>query len=348
MAHSGAVYDAVAGALRRQPLDAALWRRASGASMPVWRRVLGFEGCATQLDRELRSRAPLAEIAAPVREMLRESTAASLRFGLIAHRQLAEIATLAGARGVRVMAVKGAAHLLGGQLPGARSMADIDLLAAPADGARFHAMMTRELGYTAMGPGYPHHLPVLARAGSLNVDLHVRLADVPTALDAAIWTATRVVRIDGHPLELPSPTSMVLHTLEHGLALNWMGRYRLRDILDLAALSASDVSGDLVRSYVAHSPERAACETLLSAAHELEPRLPSYRPDAWRTIRRVSRTRLALATVPRDPRVAERFFRYVGLAAEGSPRSIIRAGRSAVQRLATAWLPVRRTTGRTA
>ena len=33
---------------------------------------------------------------------------------------------------------------------GVRSMADIDLLVAPADGERFHAMMTRDLGYTAV------------------------------------------------------------------------------------------------------------------------------------------------------------------------------------------------------
>ena len=272
----------------------------------------------------------------PIREMLRRSTSTALRLGLLAHAQLAEIAALAGAAGIRVIALKGAAHLLAGQAPGVRSISDIDLLVMPDDATRFHEMLRTTLHYVSAGRAYPHHLPVLVRPGSLSIDLHVRLSDTPGALDRAIWSGTRMVPAGGHSIELPSSTNMVLHTLEHGLALNWMGRYRLRDVLDVASLYTVAVSHGAVRSYVARSEARSACETLLSAAHELEPRVPVMRRDAWRTIRRVARVRLALATLPNDPRVAERFFRYGGLVAEGSPRSMVRASRAAMDRLATA------------
>jgi hypothetical protein len=338
MSRSGVVFDAITSVIRGLPVDAELLRRATEAPVATWQRVLGFEGCAPQFDRELRSRGLMAMVPTELRQMLRESTASALRLGLLAHRQLGEIAALAGRHEIRVMAVKGAAQLLAGQVPGARSLSDIDLLVRPADGERFHALLASELGYTSEGRAYPHHLPVLERPASLNLDVHVRLSDMPIALDDAIWTDTRTVSIDGSLIALPSSTNMVLHALEHGLRLNWMGRYRLRDVLDVAALYTADVSNPQVSAYVAESGVRRACETLLSAAHALEPRVPVFRATAWRTIRRVSRTRLALAVVPRDPRMAERCFRYAGLVAEGSAGSMLRAGRNVVSRLASAVL----------
>ena len=341
MSRSGAVFDVIASVIRGLPVDAAQWSRAGAAPLTTWQRVLGFEGCAPQFDRALRSRGLMAAVPAEVRQMLRESTAAALRLGLVAHGQLGEIAALASRHGIRVLAVKGAAQLLGGQVPGARSLSDIDLLVRPADGERFHALLVGELGYRSDGPTYPHHLPVLERTASLNIDVHVRLSDVATVLDDAMWTDTRIVEVEGgSALELPSPTNMVLHVLEHGLRLNWMGRYRLRDILDVAALYTEDVSDTAVRAYVARSDARRACEILLSAAHSLEPRVPMSCAAPWRTLRRVSRTRLAAASLPRDPRAAERCFRYAGLVAEGSAASMLRAGRNAVRRLASVFLRV--------
>jgi hypothetical protein len=348
MGHSSAVYDLAADVLRLVRLDRARLTRAFAAPVPVWHRVLGFEGCTAQVDRQLRARVTAREIPEPIRQLLGAATGASVRFGILAHRQLAEIAALATSSGIRVMAVKGAARLLAGDVPGTRSIADIDLLVAPGDGAHFHELLMAKRGYSAAGPAYAHHLPVLERFGSLNIDLHIRISDTPIALDTSIWDATRVTAINGHVLELPSATNMVLHTLEHGLGLNWMGRYRLRDILDVAALYTADVSGDAVRSYIAKSRARIACETLLSAAHDLEPRVPTFSGDAWRTIRRVSRARLALSMLPPNPRDAERVFRYAGVIAEGSPQSIVRAGQGAIRRLATAFVGGRASSGRVA
>jgi hypothetical protein len=336
MGPSGAVYDLLVAALHSAPLDRGVLRRASAVPLPIWGRVLGFEGCAPQIDVRLRARGDDRALPEAVRRLLRDATASSVRLGLLAYRQLTELAALTAGSGIRIMVLKGAAQLLGGLTPGSRSISDIDVLVMPGDATRLRALLLSELGYASAGLTYPHHLPVLTRQGSLNIDLHVRLSDVPVTLDDAIWNETRLVTAGEHRLELPSSTNMVLHALEHGLGLNWMGRYRLRDVLDVMALCTDDVSTDEVRRYASRHSARVACETLLSAAHELEPRVPGFRVGAWRTIRRVSRTRLALATLPKNPRVAERWFRYAGLLAEGSPSSLVRAGRSAVGRLVTA------------
>ena len=332
MAHSSAVYDFVVAVIRALPVDDGIIQRAANAPLRIWRRVLGFEGCAPQLDARVRASGHARALPDPVRQLLRDATGAALQHGLLAHHQVTEVAALAAVHGVRLLALKGAAQLLGGRMPGARSITDIDLMVPVSDGARFHRLLISELGYVGSGRTYVHHLPVLRRAGSLSIDLHLQLSDAPVALDVAIWNGTRRVSAGEHAIELPSPTNMVLHTLEHGLALNWMGRYRLRDVLDLEALYTTDIRTDAIRAYVSQSLDRRACETLLSAAHDLEPRVPLFHDGAWRRIRRVSRARLALGMLPDDPRVAERLFRYAGLAAEGSPRSIVRAGGEIVRR----------------
>jgi hypothetical protein len=334
--HASAVHDVVVAILRGQPVDPRRAAHAFRAPLAGWHRMLGVEGCAPQLDHCLRTSGLRREAPDGLRRLLRDATVASLKHGVLAHRQLADIAALARRSGIRVIALKGAAQLLDGQSPGARSISDIDLLVAPADAMRFHELLGTELGYSSSGPAYPHHLPVLERSGALSIDLHVQLTDVATPLDAAVRHETRTVMIGGNPMEIPSATNMVLHVLDHGIALNWMGRYRLRDVLDIATLYTTSVSDDAVRAHVARSRARGACETLLSAAHALVPRVPRYTATGWRTIRRVGRARLALAMLPQDPRMAERFFRYGGVAAEGSPRTMLRAGRTLVRHLAAA------------
>jgi hypothetical protein len=331
-----AVYDLVANVLRRRPTEESARHRAFDAPLALWRRVLGFEGCAVQFDCALCARGLMADVPIPLRRMLREATGTALHRGIMVHDQLAEVAALATTHDVRVLALKGAARLLGGELAGTRSIGDIDLLVSPPDAARFHSLLQNELGYGVSGSSYPHHLPGLTRSGSLGIEVHFRLSRVPLALDVAIWRDTRSVALGGHPIELPSPTSLVLHTLEHAAGLNWAGRYRLRDIADIAALFTGAVSSDVVMEYVHASPMRAAFETLLSAAHELEPRVPRSRAHAWRTVRRVSRARIAVATLPRSRLVAERCYRYAGLVAEGSPRTLARAGLALVRRLGAA------------
>jgi hypothetical protein len=150
---------------------------------------------------------------------------------------------------------------------------------------------------------------------------------------------TRTVMLDGHRIDIPSATNLVLHTLEHATRLNWMVHYRLRDILDVASVFTPDVSADAVRSYARASSKRLAFETLLSAAHEFQALSPKTRSAAWRTVRHIARARLSLAAMPRDRTTANRVFRYVSVMAEGSPRTMMRAGVSLMRRVKTAVFP---------
>ena len=330
-----AIYDFVTDVLRGRPTRATVRRRAFAEPIARWQRVLGFDGCAVQFDRALLRAGLSAEAPTRLRVLLRTATNDSLRHGLLVHRQLAEAAALCAREGIRVMALKGAARLLAGELPGTRSIADIDLLAAPADAPRLHALLQRELGYAVDGAAYPHHLAGLTRPGSLGIEVHVRLTPTPLPLDAAIWDRTRAVATGAGRVDIPSPTGLLLHTLEHAVRVNWTARYRLRDIIDVAALFTDDVDQERVLAHVAASDCRPAMRTLLAAARELQPEIPVAAPGAWRTVRRVGRARLALAMLPRTPLVAERWFRYVGVVAEGSPRIIGRLGLDLARRLAT-------------
>lgn len=332
---ASAIYDFIVDVVRGRPTTAEERQRTFAEPLGRWHRILGFDGCAVQFDRALQRSGLNAEVPAPLRALLRAATSDSLRNGLLVHRQLAEVAAACARAGIRVMALKGAARLLDGELPGTRSIADIDLLALPADAPRLHALLQRELGYAIDREGYAHHLAGLTRPGSLGIEVHVRLTPSPLPLDAEIWVGTRSVLLAGQPIELPSPTSLLLHTLEHAVRVNWTARYRLRDILDVAALFTADVDRERVLAHVAASDARRPMETLLAAAGALQPAIPMRTAGAWRTVRRVGRARLALASIPRTPRIAERWFRYVGVVAEGSPRIIGRLGLDLARRMAT-------------
>ncbi len=328
--HSTAVYDFAAEVLRGRHPGALV--RAYAAPLQVWRRVLGFEGCAVQVDHALTNLGIAHSVPDELRLMLREETSRALRHGLFVHRQLPAIAAVAAANGIRVMALKGAARLLAGERAGMRSLADIDLLARPEDASRLHTLLQQELGYLPEAKGAMHHLPGLTKPGHLGIEIHHRLSPDTTSLDATIWRESRSIKVGSHTIEVPSPTAMLTHTLEHAIGVNWMGRYRLRDIVDAATLCSAEVSLADLNGYVESSPSRAALETLLSAAHEHEQTAPLTRPRAWRTIRRVARPRVALAVHARAPGVAERWYRYTGILAEGSPRTIWRAGSELVAR----------------
>jgi len=333
MVHSADVYELVATVLHGAPTTDR--QRARAYSVPVerWERILGLDGCAVQFSRALHRAGVSAELPLRLRRLLRDATASALLQGVRVHAQMTEVAALCADVGLPVMALKGAARLLAGELPGGRSIADIDLLAAPRDAARLHELLQSRLGYAAEGNAYPHHLAGLTRAGSSGIEVHVRLTPTALPLDTEIWNGARQVLLDGHPVELPSATNLLLHTLEHAVRVNWSARYRLRDVLDVAALYCADVDHGRVIAYVAGSDCRGPMRTLLAAARALQPLIPFEQRGAWRTVRRVGRTRLALASLPRTPRVAERLFRYAGVLAEGSPRTIGRAGLGLARRL---------------
>lgn len=296
--------------------------------------MLELEGCTVHFARALPARGLADDVPPRLRRELRDATSVSLHRAILVHRQIAEIADVAASQGIRVLALKGAARLLAGEAAGSRSIGDIDLLVPAADAMRFHHLLQRKLGYAVAGPEYPHHLQGLTRRESLGIEVHVRVSNTPLALDVDIWRDTRHVPLGRRTIEIPSPTSMILHALEHAISLNWAGRYRLRDIADVASLFAEGAVAPTVVDYVRSRLDRRAFETLLSAANEIEPRVPRARARAWRTVCRVSCARIALAALPRTGRIAERWYRYAGIVAEGSPRILMRAGFGVVRRLA--------------
>lgn len=330
------IYDLALAVLRGRSTSAEERRRAFAEPITRWRRVLNFDGCAVQFDRALHRTGHASDAPPALRRLLREEANESLRRALLVHGQLGQLAAPCARDGIRVMALKGAARLLAGEAAGTRSIADIDLLVAPADAARLHALLRRELDYAVSGEAYPHHLAGLTRPGSLGVEVHVRLTPTRLPLDTAIWTETRSASAGGYPIVLPSPTNLLLHTLEHAVRVNWAARYRLRDILDVAALFTAEVDCERVLAYVAASDCRRPMRTILGAARELQPAIPVPAAHAWRTVRRVGSARLAFATVPRTPLIAERWFRWVGVVAEGSPNNILRLALGIARRTARA------------
>jgi hypothetical protein len=267
------VYDIIAAAVRgREIPDGEIV-----ADAACWERVLCIEGCGAWLEWARRRDDRLARALEPARSILRAQSEAAVAHALSAGTQLAEIAAIAPRVG-RVLVLKGAARLLSGEPAGRRTLADIDLLVE--NPRAWHRALQRELGYVSDATGTPErHLPALVRDGSLAVEIHTQLSDSGSALDAAIWSDTRSVM----GLEIPSTMALARHTLHHAVVVHRTLRYRIRDILDVAAVCDQQI-GHATR------PERV----LLAAALGNSDR-------AWRTVRRVALARLA---VPSTPRVA--------------------------------------------
>jgi hypothetical protein len=229
---------------------------------------------------------------------------------------------------MRVMVLKGAARLLQGDVPGARSMSDIDVLTPPADAGRLHEFLKERLGYTSLLTSPEHHLPTLMRAGALPVEVHIQLGPRPTDLDARIWRDAHAT--SGGDLLLPSATSMALHALEHGALVHWAVRYRLRDLLDVAAAWSGDIDRDEVVDYLQRHSQRTVLTTMLGGAKRFAPAIPMGRPSAWRTIRRVAQVRHLLAAHIADRSRATSLCIAGGVIAEVSPNALLRPAQLAL------------------
>lgn len=342
LTRSGAVYDVIALGVRGEMPPARTLRRAAAASPRVWQRALLIEGCTPQLARASRRSGLDAHLPVAVREALAVAAAAALREGLLACRQLPEIARAAADLGVPLIALKGAARLLSGELPGARSMGDLDLLLAPEDAERLHQHLQRAHGYARGVRTVSHHLAALTRTGSLPVELHVRLGDRRIALDDEMWNDARPIDAGGTSLLVPSATGMALHCLDHAVTLNSERSLRLRDVLDTATLWTSDVDGDRVERYVRSSGDRAVLERLLSAARDFNHGIPAVYAGGRSAVRRVACVRIAAASLVGNPAAADRLMRYAGTLALGSWPAAARLGQGLPARALAAVRDARR------
>lgn len=322
----GAVYDVIALGLGGALPPERTLRAAAAASTRTWRRALLIEGCLPQLARASRRSGLDVRLPSAVQELLAAAAKDAMWDGLRASRQIPELARSAADMGIRVMALKGAARLLLGDAAGARSMGDIDLLLGDADAVRLHAHL-RTGGYAVKGGAVAHHLPALMRGGSLPVELHVRLGERRVSLDETIWRDARLVDAGGASMLVPSPTCMMLHCLDHAVALNYDRSLRLRDVLDTATLWTPAVDAERVERHVRTSADRVMLEHLLAAARDFNPAIPAAYVSGGATVRRAARVRIAAASLVGSPVVADRLMRYAGTLALGSWPAAARLGR---------------------
>ena len=322
MVRSSAPYDFIAGVLAAEAVPRQVLEHAFAAPFDLWERALVLEACAVQFDRALR-RSALDDAAPPrLRGLLRGATARAVRQTLTVPGQIAELATAAREGGIRVMVLKGAARLLRGCTGGERAMSDIDVIASPSEARRLHTMLRQRWGYASLAASPEHHLPTLTRPGALAVEVHVQLGPRRSGLDARIWLDARGVA--GTDLVVPSPTSALLHALEHGALVHWAVRYRLRDLLDVAEAWEGGVDGDEVKGYLRRHTQRRAMSTMLGGARRFAPAIPIGTRSAWRTVRRVAGIRHLIAAHVRGAELAQSLCIAAGVLAEGSPRALLR------------------------
>ena len=318
----------MAAVLADEKPSASLVARAFAAPHELWKRALALEGCAVHLDRTLHRSMTVSGIPPTLQRELSEATARAIRHALSVPAQLDELSTIARESGIRLMVLKGAARLLGGAVPGSRSLSDIDVLAAPNDALRLHALLRDQLGYIPAPAAPEHHLPTLSRVGALPVEVHIQLGPRPTGLDERIWRDAS--KVHGTDMVIPSYTGALMHALEHGALVHWAVRYRLRDLLDVAEAWTAHVDGDEVSSYLRTHPQRAALETLLGAARRFSAAIPASRRPAWRTVRRVARVRHVVAAHVRSPALAQSLCIAAGVLAEASPKALLRPAQLAL------------------
>ncbi|MFN2398046.1 MAG: nucleotidyltransferase family protein [Gemmatimonadaceae bacterium] len=336
MRQSAAVYDVMAAAIcgispRKVRLCCAF-----EAPHNVWQRALAIEGCGPQLDRAFRLAGLEEELPVLLRDTLRQATSNAVQAALRVHPQVSELAMLASGLGIRVMLLKGAARLLSGEFPGARSVADIDVLVARTDAKALFSALREKLDYQPNPDSPAYHLPSLSRHDSLPIELHLRLSERGSSLDSAMWLDPRELETGKGVVHLPSVTNMVLHTLEHAVVGHWATRYRLRDVADVAAIWAGDVNEDAVNKFVRESVRSSEMQTLLSAARYIQPAIPVGHRAGWRTVSRVGRTRLAAAVAIANPRRAGRAVSIASVLAELRPSALGQLARVAWRRYGTA------------
>lgn len=220
-AWSRAVYDVVAALVAGFVPNAARAAAASRAPIAIWQRVLALESCGAWLDRARRRSPALAQLLVPADPLLRASSADALRAGLVAMQQLSAISDVAATVQVPVLALKGAARLLGGEAAGTRTMSDIDLLVGAEGAEVLHAALRERLGYTPDEPGTPgRHLPALIPRAGLPVEIHHRLTDSGSnTLERRMWSGSRPAAV-GALIRIPDATALAMHALDHAVVVH--------------------------------------------------------------------------------------------------------------------------------
>lgn len=181
--------------------------------------------------------------------------------GLAVAREAAQISCLLSEAGIAHCFLKGLALAhLAYPLPGLRPMRDLDVLIAPDDLARAHALMIRQGGTMAKFAHLPvvtteaakHLPPIHSPDRVLPVELHDRLLSADDriapgarqALEAALWSGQRTLPLGRIGVPVPSSAVLLLHLVLHGVhqhELN-LGPLYLADIVYLLRNDPPDLS----------------------------------------------------------------------------------------------------------
>jgi hypothetical protein len=231
---------------------------APSAAAPAWnelqwtvaRAVSAIHGVSPLLSHVLRWRGP-ADWSQFLQDQWRHTAQRHLRIGHL----LRHIDRGARERGIAVTALKGAAlHELDLYSAGDRPMADIDLLARPADVAPLGDLLRsldyeqtsaswREIVYSARGAGEPAALGEHAGNG-VKIEVHERICERlawrVTDASARIFPARPQAGLNGYP----SPAALMMHLLLHAAGSMSRQGLRLLQLHDIALLCARMSSGD--------------------------------------------------------------------------------------------------------
>lgn len=154
--------------------------------------------------------------------------------GLAVAREAARISSLLSEAGIAHCFLKGLALAhLAYPLPGMRLMRDLDVLIAPTDLARAHALLVSRGGTMAQFADRPvltsdtaKHLPPIHSPDQvIPVELHDRLLSADDriapgarqALEAALWSGRRHFSLGRTDVPVPSSTVLLLHLVLHGV-----------------------------------------------------------------------------------------------------------------------------------
>ena len=236
------------------------------APAAAWRLFLAVERCALPLHARLGAGAAGVRLPDDARALLRSAATEELQRVMAARRQLQMLGALAARRGWRAVVLKGgvaaaesAAAESAADSGAAVDLADLDVLAPPAEGAALAAALDA-LGYAAVGGGEArHHLDERDEPDSLPVEVHTTLHHGGAPTGAGVWA--RAVPLGGAPgLERPGGADHLWHVLTHSALDHPHRRGGLRDLLLAAAAwrSCSAAERDEVRARAAAHPEHAA------------------------------------------------------------------------------------------
>ncbi|MEM1050619.1 MAG: nucleotidyltransferase family protein [Pseudomonadota bacterium] len=165
----------------------------------------------------------------PVPKPLRESSGVALRQSafrsLVMQQALIEIGELFDSHRISYCALKGASLSLEFYAePALRPMRDLDIMVAPDQAEKAYQHLL-EAGYKKLpgrggyGMEYAHHLPPLANANGVLLELHHRIAPREWSgslpLGQRLLLNARLIEFQGHLVRMAHPTDTFLHLVVH-------------------------------------------------------------------------------------------------------------------------------------